>query len=472
VSVAFALSVTAAWLIGLLALLCTGWGTSATRRDRSLLIFLAIGVGLGLTSSLFIVWLLSGAPAGGFPYAELVMLVLLAGGAFYGRSRNRWSLQDPDGSADAGRPVLGLVLLLTVGCAVTAFVVEWMNNRQGTWDAWMTWNMHARALFRGGEQWREALTGLPAWSHPDYPLLVPGSVARIWTYVGQETTVAPGAVAMLFTFATIGLLYSAVASLRSRTQGVLAALVLVSTKFYILQGASQYADIPLSFFFLATLALLSLGELSQSNRSRLLMMAGATAGLSAWTKNEGTLFVLAVLIVYGGVMGRALGWRQVLATLRSFAIGLGPAVLLLAFFKVNLAPANDLMSDHGLRQIAERLLDGGRYVRILTGVTQAVLEVGAKGLIPVLLLGYLLAAGTTPGEPARREGRAAAIVVSLMLAGYAVVLLTAPAPLLDTNIRSINRLLLQLWPSMLFAYFMSVRTIDEAGIVRPRLSPA
>jgi hypothetical protein len=466
------LSVVVAGLIGLLALLCIGWEAFATGRDRALLIFLAIGIGLGLTSSLFFVWLLFGAPAGVFPYAELVMLVLLAAAAFYLRRGTRWFLEYGGSSPEARGPVLGLVLALSVGCAATAFVAEWMTNRQGAWDAWMTWNMHARALFRGGDQWREVLTALPAWSHPDYPLAVPGSVARIWTYVGQETVLAPGAVALLFTFATIGLLYSAVASLRSRTQGALAALVLLGTKFYILQGASQYADIPLSFFFLATLALLSLGDLSQSNRSRLVTMAGVAAGLSAWTKNEGTLFVLALVIAYSLVMGPARGWRTALATLRSFAIGLGPPVLLLAFFKVNLAPANDIMSDHGLRQTAERLFDGGRYIQILTGFIHAVLEVGAKGLLVVLLAAYLLAVGSTQVEPARRDARVAAIVVGLVLAGYAAVLLTAPAPLLETNIRSINRLLLQLWPSMLFACFMGARTIEEAGIVTPRLSPA
>jgi hypothetical protein len=52
------------------------------------------------------------------------------------------------------------------------------------------------------------------------------------------------------------------------------------------------------------------------------------------------------------------------------------------------------------------------------------------------------------------------------------VLLTAPAPLLATNIRSINRLLLQLWPSALLAYFLSIRTAEEAGLFGPRLSQA
>ena len=66
----------------------------------------------------------------------------------------------------------------------------------------------------------------------------------------------------------------------------------------------------------------------------------------------------------------------------------------------------------------------------------------------------------------------ALIAVSLMLAGYAAVLLTAPAPLLGTNIRSIDRLLLQLWPTVIFAYCLWVRSPEEAGDPAQRLSPA
>jgi len=184
-------------------------------------------------------------------------------------------------SAPRLHPLLSLALWLSVACATIAFLVESATSRQGGWDAWMTWNMHARAIFRSGGHWREVLTGLPAWSHPDYPLLLPGSIARIWTYMGQESAVAPVAVAMLFTFATIGLLYSSVSILRSPTQGALAALLLLGTKFFILHGASQFADIPLGFFFLATLVLLALPEVWPEDRPRLLVLAGVTAGLSA-----------------------------------------------------------------------------------------------------------------------------------------------------------------------------------------------
>lgn len=473
----FVTALLASALVGLLSIDAV-WGRS-TRLSRSRLLVgaLAVGIGLGLSSSVFFVWLsLVGAPAARFPIAEFGLVVLLAGGALYA-SRGRLLRTPGPGpvasqSAPRLHPLLSLALWLSVACTTIAFLVESATSRQGGWDAWMTWNMHARAIFRGGEHWREVLTGLPAWSHPDYPLLVPGSVARIWTYMGQESALAPASVAMVFTFATIALLYSSVSILRSPTQGALAALLLLGTKFFILHGASQFADIPLSFFFLATLVLLALPEVWPEDRPRLLVLAGVTAGLSAWTKNEGVLFLLAVLVGYGLVIVRARGWRTGLSDARAFAIGLAPVFVMLASFKIWLAPANDLMSDQGFRQAAERLLDGSRYVQVFGGFTQAFLEVGAKGLVAVLLLGYWLCAGPAPAGPARLGARTAAIVVGLMLVGYTTVLLTIPAPLLGTNVRSINRLLLQLWPCALVAYFLSVRTIEETGAVARRVSPA
>ncbi|MGH7517658.1 MAG: glycosyltransferase family 39 protein [Gemmatimonadales bacterium] len=471
----FVASLVASALIGLLSIGCAGWRSAGLWRSRLLIGFLAVGIGLGLSSSLFFVWLsLAGAPSALFPLLELAWLLLLASGALYASKmrRTRTGSPGPGASATAPRmhPLLALTLGLCVGCATIAFLVESATSRQGGWDAWMTWNMHARAIFRGGDHWREVVTGLPAWSHPDYPLLVPGSVARIWTYMGQETALAPASVAMLFTFATVGLLYSSVSILRSRTQGTLAALLLLGTKFFILHGASQYADIPLSFFFLATLVLLALPEVWPDDRPRLLVLAGVTAGLAAWTKNEGFLFLLVVLVGYGLVTVRARGWHAWLSDTCAVLIGLAPVLVMIVCFKIWLAPPNDLMLDQGFRQTADRLLDGGRYLQLLAGFTQGFLEIGAQGLVGLLLLTYVLCAGPAPAGPARLGAKTAAIVLALVLAGYVAVLLTAPAPLLATNIRSINRLLLQLWPSILFAYFLSVRTAEEAGVVGRRLS--
>jgi hypothetical protein len=470
----FVASLVASALIGLLTISCA-WGRPAgLSQFRLWLGFLAVGIGLGLSSSVFFVWLSLGAPSAMFPLGELGMVIVLASVAFYARklrhSRAPLPVRGASPVAPTNYPLLSLVLWLSVGCATIAFLVQSVTSQQGGWDAWMTWNMHARAIFRGGDHWREVLTGLPDWSHPDYPLLVPGSVARMWTYMGGETPLAPASVAMLFTFATVGLLYSSVSILRSRTQGCLAALLLLGTKFFIVHGASQYADVPFGFFLLATLVLLALTEVWPDDRPCLLALAGVTVGLSAWTKNEGLLLLLAVLVGYGLVIVRARGWHTGLRDARAFAIGLAPVFAVVVYFKIWVAPPNDLMSAQGFRQTAERLLEGSRYLQVLTGVGQGFLEISPKGVIGLLLLAYWLCAGPAEAGPSRLGAKTTAIVLSLILVGYATVLLAAPAPLLATNIRSINRLLLQLWPSTLFAYFLMVRTAEEAGVVGQRLS--
>jgi dolichyl-phosphate-mannose-protein mannosyltransferase len=472
----FLASLVAAVLIGLLSLSCLRWRQAEVLRSRVLLVSLAAGMGLGLSSAVFFLWLcLAGAPSSGFPLSELGVLILLATVALHGRRQRRRHPRasvTEDAVAPPNHPLLSLALWLSAGCATMAFLARSAASPQGGWDAWMTWNMHARAIYRGGDHWRAVLTGLPAWSHPDYPLLVPASVARIWTYMGEATQLAPVTVALLFTFATVGLLYASVSQLRSRTQGALAALVLLGTKFFILQGTSQFADVPFGFFMLATFALLALPEVWPDDRPRLLVLAGVAAGSAAWTKNEGLLLLPAVLLGYGLVVVRARGWPTGLSDARAFAIGLAPVLALVVCFKIWLAPPNDLMSDHGFRQTAARLLEGSRYFQVAGGLTRGFLEVSVQGVLALLLGGYLFCAGLAAAGPSRLGARIAITALSLVLAGYVAVLLTAPTPLLATNIRSINRLLLQLWPSALLAYFLSIRTAEEAGLFGPRLSQA
>jgi len=460
-----ALSLLAAALMGLLAIGCLRWRHAGVPGTRLWLGSLAAGMGLGLSSVAFFLWIaVAGAPSAAFPVAELAVLLLLAGLAAHVRRGRVATPPTPDGDGSAPpHPLLLIAVWLSLGCAMVAFIAHAASNPQGGWDAWMTWNMHARAIVRGGAHWREVLAGLPTWSHPDYPLLVPTSVARIWTYLGRETPFGPASVAMAFTFATVGLLYASLSIVRSSTQGCLAALVLLSTKFFILHGTSQYADVPFAFFMLATVALLVLAQVWSDERPRFLLLAGAAAGLAAWTKNEGLLLLPAVLLAYGWTIA-ANGRAVLLRDARAFAIGLVPVLVMVAWFKLLVTSSNDLMADQGLRQTAARLLEGGRYVQVLAGLARGALDVSGQGLLALLLLVYWFCAGPAPAGPWRVGARMAARALALVLLGYVLVLLTAPGPLLATNIRSINRLLLQLWPSALFAYFLRLRTAEEAAL--------
>ena len=66
-----------------------------------------------------------------------------------------------------------------------SFLIAYLKEPHGKWDAWLIWNMHARFLYRGGDAWREAFASGLDWSHWDYPLLLPLSIVRGWTLHGR-----------------------------------------------------------------------------------------------------------------------------------------------------------------------------------------------------------------------------------------------------------------------------------------------
>ena len=136
----------------------------------------------------------------------------------------------------------------------------------GNWDAWAIWNNRARFIFRAAaEYWKDGFNPLLGWSHPDYPLLLPLSIARCWFYLGAEKLWVPSAMAFIFTLITTGMLVSSLSLLKNRSQGYVAGILLLGTSFYLIHGASQYADIPLAFYFLSGIVLLSLSDQKPSN---------------------------------------------------------------------------------------------------------------------------------------------------------------------------------------------------------------
>ena len=168
---------------------------------------------------------------------------------------------------------------------MVAFLLRSAINPHGWEDAWGMWNLKARFLFRSGDNWRNTFSNFLSWTSRDYPLLVPLSIVRIWSYLAKESTIAPILVAALFTFSTVGLLISSLSVIRSRSTGLLAGLVLIGSRYFLKTGAYQIADIPLGFYVLATIVLFCLQERSDS-KFRFIILAGAMTGLAAWTKNE------------------------------------------------------------------------------------------------------------------------------------------------------------------------------------------
>jgi hypothetical protein len=228
---------------------------------------LGIGLGIGFTSCLYFLLLAGGAAK--LPIILGVELVALcAAGALLLRRRT----VSPSGGSPAARPsfswnwftALGLAAMLALLLAGFANTSD--LNPQGGWDAFAIWNLRARFLVHT-ETWRYAVTALPVGTHTEYPLLLSSAIARGWVYAGSLSPLVPIATALVFAVALVMLLVSTLALARGASLGLLAGVVLLADPSLVNQAASQCADVPLAFYFLAALALIVLAGLSPARRA-------------------------------------------------------------------------------------------------------------------------------------------------------------------------------------------------------------
>jgi hypothetical protein len=364
------------------------------------------------------------------------------------------------------RRVLVTATSIALCGAIYAAIMQTLAHPQGGgWDAFAIWNLHARFLFLAGSHWRDGFSSLIFWSHPDYPLFVPAAIAHLWTFLGYDDPHVPAAVGLLLTFAAIGLLFSSLSLLRGRVAATLASLTLLATPSFVEQGTWQYADIPLAFFFLATIALLAISdEQSVAGESRshgFLALAGIAAGFATWTKNEGVLFVCAIILARQIVFLRAR--RKPGAVTSSFLdhsaallLGSAPLILVIIYFKHRVAPPGDLFTNPA--SMLHRLLEPTRFETVVKAFVRRFFSFGGWLGIPgtVLLLAFYFIAdhGQQRGLPTGH--RASILGLFLTFIGYFCVYLITPYDLFWHLRFSLDRLFLQLWPSTVFLFFLLI----------------
>lgn len=472
-----------------LVALCDGGGCGGASA-RWLRAGLAVGLGLGLASCGYFVWLLLiGRPAAIYQGCELALygVAALVGLGF---AWNRWLARKASASQGIVNPLVGQESGLTSGrqeclphcvggdtrearrwsrllamgfCVAGAFAIlgaigDYWREPLGGWDAWMTWNQRARGIFLGGEEWRQAFSS--AYVHTDYPLLTPSGNARLWTYLGAAEGWVPWLFGVLFTFGTVAVLAGGVGRLRSRCQGLLAGLALLGMAVFVQRGASQYADVPLAFFVLAAVLLIALHDAEERRGGGLVVLSGMAAGLAAWTKNEGMLLLLALPAARVLVTWRSRGMGRVARELACWGLGVAPILAVIAIQKGFLAADNDLVGGQGWHATLGRVASPWRYWATVRGMATHVLQT-ARPLAIVLPLCILLMG------PAKNRGslalglRTAGCVFVLMLGGYFVVYITTPADLEWHIATSAERLLLHVWPLGLLTLFLYLATPEE-----------
>ena len=453
-------SISISLLLGLIVV----FGLWPNRGYALLKISIASGLGFGLISLVLFLWLLIVGSPHGFPLLEkIVVIPLIILLLYILRKENPFTL---DESPQAGfgksriEKILSILFPIALVLAVLTFLFVSLKEPHGRWDAWSVWNMRARFLFRASEGWKEAFNPLLAQS--SYPLLIPLNIVHGWKNIGYETVVMPIALAYVFTFSSILLTASSLSILRRKSQGLLAGLVLLGTAFFVKHGAAQYGDIPEGFFFLSTFVLLAFYDGSSSKDYRLLLLAGMVAGFSGWTKNEGLLFLSLIIAVRLFLVLKGEGWMRAFKQMGIFFMGALPVLLVIAYFKMNLAAPLDLIEAQGPHVTLKRLMDYSRYL----AVCKAYLIYGVKFTecvvgLPLLVL-YFFLVGRKVDEKNKMSINTALMTLILMLTGYLFVFVTTPRYLPVELDYALHRLLLQLWPSFVFIFFMIVRTPEAA----------
>ncbi len=419
--------------MSILALLLSGAGlVAAGMRDRAsdgiergFRAALAIALGTGAWAASYAAWRM----AFGTPGAAKDVVLALTGAAALAAFRRRLPVP-AQGREPAPR---WLCALFASACAVAAaaFVEHTVRFPDGGWDAWMIWNLRARFLARAADLHSAISPAMAFLAHQDYPWLLPGAVAQAFSTFG-ESRMVPAAIAALFGALAVAVVTLGVARAHGARWGLLGGLAVVTLPCFATFASNQQADVPLAVYFAIAAALMT------SARSRTeLALAGFSAGLGMWTKNEGVL--------YAACLGIAWIWRtRDLRGALAFAAGALPCAALLAWFKLGLAPPNDLAAFSTRATILENALDWRRWAELLVLTARRVVyfqDFGFWVLAGVLLLWFLR----------KRPFSVLGTALFLACAAYGPIYALQPHRLDWIFRTSADRILTQLWPVAVLA---------------------
>jgi hypothetical protein len=406
---------------------------------------LAMGAGVAVTSMLFFLLRIGGwASAGSLVTLEVLGTALCAWA--WWRQRNPLL---PERAPQTQRPhwALSCVFAAVTISLIAREIQLALANQAGEWDAMAEWNLRAKYL-AGPFDWRSAASPLLAHTHPEYPLLLSAFLARCWRICGvisegDMTPIVPAVTGLLYFVALVGLVVSGLILLRGVSVGWIGGMVLLSAAPLLQWATAQYADIPLAYCFLAALLLLFLDARGEAGGRWALLWAGFFAGAGAWTKQEGDVFLAALLIAFFAA-ARIERWRLLLA-------GAMPGMLLALWFKFWIAPPGDL-APPSIAEVMTRIKDPARYTQIATSFLDRLGAMGAGPGHPLILLAILALL-------LRREGSrryvtpvsVSASVLVTMLLSYCAVFVITPRDL-SFHLNAWDRLFVQLWPGIVLLF--------------------
>jgi hypothetical protein len=252
------------------------------------------------------------------------------------------------------------------------------------------------------------------------------------------------------------LLIAVLKELRGWNTALVAGLIISSSTGFLRLGADQYADVPLSFYFVAVLSLLLLHDLQFPDKSFLFILIGLCAGFCIWTKNEGWLLFISIIFTRLIFQFHTRDFKKSFREWEYFLAGLAP-VLLITLYYHSISPQNDMTSSpiKSLTQLTEL----GRYVTVWNSMNRYFVDIGKWNSTSVVLLLALFGLGMgirirkTEQIPIANLG----LTILVVIAEYFFTYIMTPRDLPWQIGTSMDRLLLQVFPAILLLFFLMIK---------------
>jgi len=257
----------------------------------------------------------------------------------------------------------------------------------GGWDAWSTWNLKAKFLFLGGEKWQNLFDPLLWRSSPHYPLLLPLINVWGWLFTGHTQFKVPVFTSFLFTILTMNLMFISIRRYTKTNLAVLSTTALLTLPYFVKLSMSQYCDIVLGYFLLASLSCLVIAK--EKNLPIYGLLAGLFVGFLSFSKSEGLVaggivFILAIPFLI-------LKDPAQMKTLKRFLLGAGLSLLPTIIFQIFYAPPNETVINGLTSQTSP--VTWLRFKIILAFYLVESVSYNWNGLWIVLIAGLILSRG-------------------------------------------------------------------------------
>ena len=344
--------------------------------------------------------------------------------------------------------------------ALCAVAVASYNSPHGGWDAWGIWNLKARFLFFGIDDgtWIRLFTPEIVWSHPDYPLLLPTTIARYWLLLGKPSPWIPSIVSMLSLGLTLWLIHAAVKSSAGQLPANISIIVLLGATFFVQHAGSQFADNYLALFVVAAAIVLKQLLVSDYQSAKgwgMLYLLGILLGFAASTKNEGLLIAFVFLITYlAFVISRR---DQGLPAISRSVIVLCAAWLLVFIPSFMMRYSNSVTNDV-ISAISLDLIKSSLSWERISSMFQLIGPLAMDFfLVPIIIATGVVIACCGRFRLSLAQNSVFLIAVPiLILSGYVIVLWVTPHDLTWHVDTTFQRLLVHIWGALIFAFGSSI----------------